>query len=489
MRNFLHDEFYLDSNAARRLWLESAADLPIFDYHCHLSPEAIAEDRPLSDLAEIWLGGDHYKWRIMRAEGVPEELCSGKADFGEKLQAYARALTRAAGNPLVVWSHLELKRAYGIDEVLTPESAARIRQRANEIMRERRDTPRRLMERFGVAVVCTTDDPADDLAYHRKLAADPTLATKVLPAMRPDKIMNVADPAAWKAYAEKLGKAAGVEIRRWADLATALDRRHAFFHEVGCRVSDHAILVPSYAPATEGELDRIIANLLAAKPVGEEDAAKLRTAVLVEAAELAHKRGWAIQLHVGALRNVRGRFFDHYGPDGGCDCIADDPIIAPLARFLDALDRRGKLPRTILYSLDPAKNDALSALAGSFCGSGATGPTEPGRVQFGAAWWFNDQRDGMQRHMESLASTGLIGRWLGMLTDSRSFLSYPRHEYFRRLLCGFLGRLIEAGELPDDDAYAGSIVRAVSWGNAALWFGIDAPAWATERAARVLPML
>lgn len=489
MGSFLDDEFFLDTKAGRRLYTESAADLPIFDYHCHLSPEAIAEDAPFADIAEIWLGGDHYKWRIMRADGVPEELVSGRGDRGEKFVAYARSLQRAAGNPLLAWSHLELRRAYGIEEILTPENAHRIRERANAVMRERGDTPRRLMERFGVAVVCTTDDPADDLAAHRQLAKDPMMATKVLPTFRPDKIMNIGDAATWKAYSQRLGAAAGIEIRRWADLVKALDLRHAYFHEIGCRISDHAVYVPEYVLASEAELDGILSKLLAGAVPDDSAQAAFRTAVLLEAARLDAKRGWAMQLHISALRNVRGRFFEHYGADGGADSIADLPIIGPLARFLDSLDREGKLPKTILYGLDLTKNDALVALAGSFCGSGGSGPNEAARVQVGAAWWFNDQKDGMTRHLESLASIGLVGRFLGMLTDSRSFLSYPRHEYFRRLLCGWVGRMVESGELPDDDAYTGAIVRAISWGNAATWFGIEPPTWALERASKVVPLI
>ena len=489
MSSFLDDEFFLDTKTGRRLYTESAADMPIFDYHCHLSPEAIAEDAPFADLAEIWLGGDHYKWRIMRADGVPEELVSGQGDRGEKLIAYARALQKAAGNPLLAWSHLELRRAYGIEELFTPENALRIRDRANGVMRERGDTPRRLMERFGVAVVCTTDDPVDDLAAHRKLAKDQAMATTILPTFRPDRIMAVSDAAAWKAYAERLGESSGVEIRRWADLAKALDLRHAYFHELGCRVSDHAVHIPEYAPADESVLDAIVAKLLSGKALDEGAQASFRTAVLLEGARLDARRGWAMQLHIGALRNTRTRFYKHYGPDGGCDAIGDAQFMAPLARFLDHLDREGSLPRSILYSLDPARNDALVALAGSFCGSGGSGHSEPARVQVGAAWWFNDQKDGMTRHLESLASVGLVGRFLGMLTDSRSFLSYPRHEYFRRLLCGWVGRMVERGELPDDDAFTGAVVRAISWGNAASWFGIDPPAWAIERASKVLPLI
>lgn len=484
MTNFLGDDFFLDTETARRLFREHSEALPIFDYHCHLSPEAIAADEPFTDLAEIWLGGDHYKWRLMRADGVPEELCSGRGDPGEKFLAFARALQGSAGNPLLHWSHLELKRAYWIHDILTPENAASIRARANAIMRERGDSPRRMMERFGVAVVCTTDDPVDSLAAHERIAADPSMKTRVLPAFRPDKIMNCRDGAAWRDYVARLESAADVEIRRYSDILAALDRRHAYFHERGCRISDHALLEPHNAPSDEAELDRIVGKLLRGGEATGEEAAILETAVLKAVAGFNAARGWAMQLHLGALRNVRGRLFASYGPDGGGDGISDLPIIAPLAGLLDDLDRRGNLPRSILYSLDPAKNDALVALAGCFAGAMGSGPEVRGRVQFGAAWWFNDQKEGMERHLATLAGLGLLGPWLGMLTDSRSFLSYPRHEYFRRILCGAVGRWVESGELPDDPAFSVDLVRAISWGNAASWFGIKPPAWATEQAAR-----
>lgn len=471
MKSFLADDFLLDTPTALRLFNERARGLPIFDYHCHLSPQAIAEDKPFSDLAELWLGGDHYKWRLMRANGADERLCSGTAPLEEKFAAWARALQSAAGNPLLEWSHLELKRYYGIDDVLTPANAATIHARANAIIRERQDRPSSYMDRFKVAVACTTDDPADDLRWHKAIASDETRKTAVLPTFRPDRVAASADPVAWKAYMEKLGAAANVHIGRWSDLARALEIRHAFFHNVGCRISDHALTNAVYANASERELDDIMASLLAGKSIAMGSRDKLTTALLRETARLDVRRGWTMQLHISALRNINGKLFASYGPDGGGDGITDEPVIEPLARFLASLLEQNQLPRVVLYSLDPAKNEALAALAGCLQGDGKA------RVQHGAAWWFNDQLDGMRRQITTQASLGLLGEWVGMLTDSRSFLSYPRHEYFRRLLCNLVGTWVEEGRVPDDDHFTGDLVANVCWGNAASWFGIDPPAW------------
>ena len=507
MKSFLHDDFFLDTETGRELYFRHAAPQPIFDFHNHLSPQAIAEDRPFEDIAQVWLGGDHYKWRLMRADGADESLCSGNAPWPDKFAAFARAMTKTAGNPILHWSHLELKRTYGIDDVLTPSNASDIRDRANAIMRERRDSPRSMLKQFGVAVACTTDDPADSLTWHKAIAADPEFGsaaaargkrvTRVLPTFRPDKAMNAADAAAWKAYAAVLGAAAGIEIRRFSDLAEALSRRHAFFHETGCRISDHALLVPPYAPASEAELDTIVASLLSGREQDALSREKLAHAVLDHVGRLNAASGWTMQLHIGALRNIKTGLYRSYGPDGGSDGMSDAPVAAPLAAFLDSLDRDGALPKTILYTLNPASHETLAVLSLCLAGNagaqaapdaaaGWTSPfgTElataacPGKMQYGAAWWFNDHKDGMERHLAKYASVGLLGRWVGMLTDSRSFLSFPRHEYFRRILCGVVGRWVESGELPEDDCFSAALVRNVSWGNAESYFGIEVPAWA-----------
>ena len=471
--------------------MKTRPGLPIFDYHCHLSPREIAEDKPFTDLAEIWLKGDHYKWRIMRSNGADESLCSGNASWADKFVAFAAALEQSPGNPLLHWSHLELQRTYGIHDALTTENALSIRERANAILKERGDSPRGMLRHYGVAVVCTTDDPADDLRWHDAIAADPEVGAaaastgknvaRILPAFRPDKAMNAFDAAAWKAYAETLGGSAGLEIRGFADLAEALSRRHAFFHARGCRLSDHALIVPPFAKANSQELDAIVAKLLSGKNIDALDREKLGTAVLLHVARLNAAAGWTMQLHIGALRNVNTRLFASYGPDGGGDAISDAIVIAPLASFLDLLDAEGNLPKTILYSLDDTKNASLAVLAqcysGTYAGKSA-GKAVAGKMQYGAAWWFNDHLDGMERHLVQSASVGVVGRWVGMLTDSRSFLSYPRHEYFRRILCRVAGRWVESGELPGDDSYARALVRNVSWFNAKEYFGIEVPLWA-----------
>lgn len=497
MKQFMDKDFLLDTETGRRLYHEDAADLPIFDYHCHLSPREIAEDSPFSDIAEIWLKGDHYKWRIMRSNGADESLCSGNASWADKFLAFASALEQSPGNPLLHWSHLELQRTYGIQEALTAKNALSIRERANAILKDRGDSPRSMLRHYKVAVVCTTDDPADDLRWHDAIAADAEFGlaaaasgekvARILPAFRPDKAMNAQDALAWKAYVATLGTAAGLEIRTFADLSEALSRRHAFFHSRGCRLSDHALLVPPFALATVPELDAIVESLLSGKNIESSAREKLGTAVLLHIARLNAAAGWTMQLHIGALRNVNTRLFSSYGPDGGGDAISDAVVIAPLASFLDLLDREGNLPKTILYSLDDTKNASLAVLAQCYAGTygssaaGASGKAAiPGKMQYGAAWWFNDHLDGMERHLVQSASVGVVGRWVGMLTDSRSFLSYPRHEYFRRILCRVAGRWVESGELPDDESYARALVRNVSWFNARDYFGVDLPLWATK---------
>lgn len=515
MKGFIDKDFLLDTETARRLYHEAAAALPIFDYHCHLSPKEIAEDKPFADIAELWLKGDHYKWRIMRSNGADESLCSGKAPWADKFVAFAKALEQSPGNPLLHWSHLELQRSYGIHDALTAGNALALRERANAVIKERGDSPQSMLRHYDVAVVCTTDDPADDLRWHRAIAADAKTGAaaaaagdkvaRILPTFRPDKAMNAQDAKAWRAYAEALGAAAGVEIRGFAALAEALSRRHAFFHAQGCRLSDHALLVPPFAQASERELDAIVAKLFAGKTADALEREKLAAAVLFHCARLDAAAGWTMQLHIGALRNVNTRLFAAYGPDGGGDAISDAAVIAPLASFLDCLDAEGSLPKTILYSLDETKNASLAVLAQSFSGSyarpesdgagesaGVAGAAHgeqasspiAGKMQYGAAWWFNDHLDGMERHLAQSASVGLIGRWVGMLTDSRSFLSYPRHEYFRRILCRMTGRWVESGELPADESYTSAFVRNVSWFNARDYFGIEVPLWAKN--ARVM---
>jgi len=476
MADFLDEDFLLKNETAKRLFFEIARDLPIFDYHCHLSPKAIAEDKPFDDLAKIWLEGDHYKWRIMRANGAPESLCAGAGAWDEKFLAYAGALTKAAGNPLVQWSHLELKRIFEIDEVLTPQSALSIRDKANRILSEKSISPRSLLEHFKVSVLCTTDDPVDTLAWHRAIAEEQlsgsSFKTKILPAFRPDKAMKTEDIETWNVYIDSLGEAAGIEIDSFASLADALASRHAYFHSMGSRLSDHALLVPPFVQAIDTELDSIVKKGRSRIALSQIERAKLETALLLHFGRLNAKKGWTMQLHIGALRNINPGLNRVFGPDVGGDCTSDAPIIAPLASLLETLEREGNLPKTILYSLDPSKHNPLAVLAGSFAGTAPeiSSPQVAGKVQLGAAWWFNDQKDGMERHMKEYAGVGLLGAWVGMLTDSRSFMSFPRHEYFRRLLCNIIGEWVEAGELPDNPLYTEQLVRGICWENAVNYF-------------------
>lgn len=478
MNRFLDENFLLKNETARRLYFKVAKDLPIFDYHCHLSPKAIAEDKPFEDIARMWLEGDHYMWRIMRANGSPEALCDGGGPWDKKFIEYAKAVTKAAGNPLVQWSHLELRRIFGIEDVLTPENALQIRERANRVLAKGGITPRSLLTKFNVKVICTTDDPIDDLRWHKAIAAEQAAGspfkTRVLPAFRPDKALKTTDIAAWNAYIDALGKAVGADIQSYGALAAALDARHEYFHAMGSRLSDHAILVPPYAPASEAELDAILAKGRAGTALSAIEQEKLSTALLSHFARLNAARGWTMQLHIGALRSINPRLFAALGPDIGADSTNDEPITAPLAKFLGQLEGEGKLPKTILYTLDPSKHNPLATIAGSFAGTApeATEPQVPGKVQLGAAWWFNDQKDGMERHMREYAGAGLLGAWVGMLTDSRSFMSFPRHEYFRRLLCNLVGEWVENGELPDDPRYTDDFVRGICWANAERYFGM-----------------
>jgi len=478
MAQFLDENFLLKNETAKRLFFHVAKDMPIFDYHCHLSPKAIAEDIPFDDIARMWLEGDHYKWRIMRANGEPESLCGGTGPWDEKFVAYARSLLRAAGNPLLQWSHLELQRIFGVSEVLTPQNALEIREKANRVLASERIGPRSLLAKFNVKVLCTTDDPVDDLHWHGTIAEEQktgaSFQTKVLPAFRPDKSLNTADIAAWNRYVDELGRTAGVDIGSYPALLEALAKRHDYFHSMGCRLSDHALLVPPYAPASDAELDGIVKKGRRGTAISSVEQEKLATALLLHFARLNAQNGWTMQLHIAALRNVNPRLFRAFGPDVGGDSTSDAPIMASLASFLGTLENEGALPKTILYSLDPFKHNPLAALAASFAGTSPADSASqvPGKVQLGAAWWFNDQKDGMERHIKEYAGVGLIGAWVGMLTDSRSFMSFPRHEYFRRLFCNIVGEWVEAGELPDDPLYTDRLVRGICWENAANYFGM-----------------
>lgn len=466
-RTFIGRDFLLAGRAARRLYHGYAERLPIYDYHCHLDAKDIADNRRFSSITEAWLGGDHYKWRAMRANGVAERLITGDGTDIEKFDAWARTVPATIGNPLYHWTHLELLRCFGVRELLSPGTATSVFGACAAKLREESSRVRGILARFRVEVICTTDDPVDSLEHHDRLRQDISFPVTVVPGFRPDAALAIENPKAFTKWLGRLGAAAGLEVRDWGRLLVALRRRVDAFHERGCRLSDHGIEEPYAAEYTEGEVRRIFAAARKGEAPSAEEAAKYRSALLVELGRMYAEKRWAWQLHLGALRNVNSRGMDRLGPNTGYDAIGDAPMARGLAALLDRLDADDRLPKTILYSLDPGDNAVLAAMAGCFQ-DGAT----PGKIQHGAAWWFNDQKPGMEEHLRTLASLGLLSRFVGMLTDSRSFLSYPRHEYFRRILCNLLGGWIEAGELPRDWDLVGGVVRDICWNNAEAYFAI-----------------
>ncbi|MBJ2184804.1 MAG: glucuronate isomerase [Muribaculaceae bacterium] len=444
MEQFMTADFLLTTPTARELYHDHASRLPIIDYHCHLDPALIAADRPFGSITELWLGGDHYKWRALRSNGVAERFITGSdtSDW-EKFEKWAATVPYTFRNPLYHWTHLELRTAFGIDETLNPESARRIFDECNMQLRTRPDmTPRGLMRRYGVETVCTTDDPADTLEHHLAIR-NSGFEIKVLPTWRPDKAMAVENPALYGEYISRLSEVSGVRITSFAKLAEALQRRHDFFAEAGCRLSDHGLEEFYAEDYSAADIDRIFADVLAGRVVPEADVRRFKSAMLVLFGEMDHASDWAQQFHYGTIRNSNTRMMRAIGPDTGFDSIGEFNTATSCARFLDRLDSREKLPRTILYNLNPAANEVMATMIGNFQDGSV-----PGKIQFGSGWWFNDQIDGMRRQMNTLSLLGLLSRFVGMLTDSRSFLSYPRHEYFRRTLCDLVGADVEAGLIP-----------------------------------------
>lgn len=467
-KRFMGKHFLLSNDTAKRLYHDYAKQMPIIDYHCHLSPQEIYENRTYRNLAEVWLGGDHYKWRAMRANGVEEQYVTGDADDYEKFLAFARTLPMAIGNPLYHWSHLELQRYFGIEETLDERTAPAIWAKANALLQGEGFGARDFIAKSNVEVVCTTDDPADSLEYHLKLKADSSFRTKVLPSFRPDKALELNRPG-FTDWIARLEQASGLTAGSYDELLAALESRVAFFHEAGCRVSDHALDYVPYAETTKEEAAAAFAKALGGERTTEEEERKYKTFTLVFLGKLYAERGWVMQYHMNAMRGNNTRMLGQLGPDTGFDSIGDPLIAQPLSRLLDALDREDALPKTVLYSLHPGHNPIVAAMIGNFQGGGV-----PGKMQFGSAWWFNDTKEGMIAQLKTLADFGLIGRFVGMLTDSRSFLSYTRHEYFRRILCNLIGEWAENGEVPNDLELLGSIVQNVSYRNAKDYFGFDA---------------
>ena len=472
MQDFMSEDFLLSSESARRLYHDYAADQPIYDYHCHLSPKEIAEDRRFDNLGEIWLEGDHYKWRAMRTAGVEERLITGDASFREKYQAWALTVPQCIGNPIYHWTHLELRRPFGIEGVLfSPDTADRIWDESRQLLASDGFSARGIMRRMNVRMVGTTDDPTDSLEHHSDLAADTDFDIEVAPTWRPDRAFKIDHPG-FVDYMRTLGRCVDREIVRFSDLVHALSLRLAHFAEHGCRSADHGIEVMRFAEEpSEARLDAILAKRLRGDPPDELETAQFSSAVQLWLGRQYARLGWVMQLHIGARRSNSTRMLQRVGGDAGFDSIDDRPYAEPLARFMDALDQTEELPKTILYGLNPGHNEMLATMAGNFQGDGI-----PGKIQFGSGWWFNDQLDGMQRQLTCLSQMGLLSRFVGMLTDSRSFLSYTRHEYFRRLLCELIGGWVERGEAPADFALLGRMVTDICAGNAVNYFGLDVPA-------------
>ena len=468
METFLTDDFLLHSDVARELYHDHARPQPIYDYHSHLPPGQIAANHRFANLQEVWLAGDHYKWRAMRWNGVPERFCTGDATPWEKFLAYARTVPRTLRNPLYHWTHLELKFYFGIEEPLNETTAESIWQRANAQLAEM--PVHELLRKSRVAVSCTTDDPAEPLDAHRAIRDEGRLATRVYPTFRPDKALLVHQPAVFNPWVDKLAAASGMDCGGFQDFLAALDRRHEAFHEIGGRLSDHGMNVCEAEDCTEAEAQRSFDAARAGHGVSPSDAAKFRGYMMIFFGHLDAKRGWTKQLHLGSLRNNSERGLRELGPDTGFDSIGDFPQAEALSRYLGRLDRDGRLPKMVLYNVNPADNYVFVTMAGNFQDGSVAG-----KVQFGSGWWFLDQREGMEWQLNALSNLGLLSRFVGMLTDSRSFLSFPRHEYFRRILCNLLGRDVVNGELPRDMALLGEMVRDICFYNAKRYFGLELP--------------
>ena len=466
MKQFMDEDFLLSNETARTLYHGYAEKMPILDYHCHINPEEIAKNRRFGNISQVWLGGDHYKWRLIRANGVPEnEITGSESSDRAKFQRFAEVLPKAVGNPLYHWTHLELKRYFGYDGILGPDTAEEVWNLCNEKLATDELSVRGIIDRSNVKLICTTDDPADSLKWHEAIRADKTCKVRVVPAWRPDRIMNIEKPE-FAPYLSELSKASGVAVSRMRDVYDALSNRLDFFAEMGCKASDHGVDYVPYAPAREKELDGILAAAIKGRAPTPEETDKYKYAVLLFLGREYAKRGWVMQLHYGALRNVNSAMFRKLGPDTGFDSIATRDSARGLAGFLDALNSGNGLPKTVLYSLNPSDNAMLDSVVGSFQGTEAVG-----KLQHGAAWWFNDSKTGMTAQMTSLANLSLLGNFIGMLTDSRSFLSYTRHEYFRRILCNLIGSWVENGEYPWDEKALGQMVQDISFNNANRYFG------------------
>ena len=466
MKPFIHDDFLLETPQAQRLYHDYAAAQPIIDYHCHLPPEQIAQNHQFDNISQAWLEGDHYKWRAMRSNGVSEKFCTGDASDREKFDAWAATVPKCLRNPLYHWTHLELRRPFGIDDVLvSPETADQVWDRANELITTPAYTTQGILKQMKVEVVCTTDDPCDSLEHHIAHAKTDGY-TKMLPTWRPDKAMALEDPGEWNKWVDVLAELTDKDITTWDAFLEALDQRHQFFHDCGCRLSDRGLERCYFTSFTKEQVAHIFQNARANKAPNPDELEQIKTALMIEFGRMDHARGWTMQLHLGALRNNNTRLFEALGPDKGFDSIGDFDQGRYLSSFLDSLDSSDQLPRTILYNLNPRDNELMATMIGNFQDGSI-----PGKIQYGSGWWFLDQWDGMQKQIEALSNLGLLSRFVGMLTDSRSFLSYTRHEYFRRLLCNILGNDMVRGAVPEDFDLVGNMVSDISYRNAKEYFG------------------
>ncbi len=464
MKTFMDENFLLQTETAQKLYHEHAAKMPIFDYHCHINPKDIADDRKFNTITEIWLTGDHYKWRGMRTNGVDEKFCTGDASDWEKFEKWAETVPHTLRNPLYHWTHLELKKFFGINEVLSPKNARAIYDACNEKLKTSAYSCRNIIRMANVHTICTTDDPVDSLEFHQKIKAD-GFEVAVLPAWRPDKAMMVEQPITYNQYINLLANVSKMEINTFDDLMIALNKRHLFFHENGCRLSDHGLDTAFAEDYTSDEINALFVKVRVGYRLTSKEILKFKSCMLYEFGKMDQSRGWTQQFHIGALRNNNTRLFNQIGPDTGFDSIDDKPVAEPLSKLLNRLDTENKLCKTVLYNLNPRDNELYATMIGNFQDGSV-----PGKMQFGSGWWFLDQKDGIEKQINTLSNLGLLSRFVGMLTDSRSFLSYTRHEYFRRILCNILGNDVENGEIPNDMELLGQMVENISFNNAKNYF-------------------
>jgi glucuronate isomerase len=467
MKKFLDNNFLLENKTAEMLYHEHAKNMPVIDYHCHLSPSEIAEDKIFKNITRIWLNGDHYKWRAMRANGIPEQFITGDASDIDKFKKWAETVPNTLRNPLYHWTHLELNRYFGIQKLLNPGTAVEIYNETSEKLSSAEFSVRNLLRRMKVEVVCTTDDPVDSLEFHRMINND-GFEIKVLPAWRPDKSMAVENPGFYNNYLDQLASVSDLDINTFQSLLDALQKRHDYFHQQGCRLSDHGLETFYAEPFNDSEIAVIFERIRSGNFLTLDEILKFKSAMLIIFGEMDHEKNWAQQFHIGAIRNNNSRMFKTLGPDTGFDSIGDFEIAKPMSKFFDRLDSKNMLAKTIVYNLNPRDNELLISMIYNF-----NDGTVPGKMQYGSGWWFLDQKDGIEKQLNALSNMGLLSRFVGMLTDSRSFLSYPRHEYFRRILCNLIGKDVENGELPNKSENLGKMVENICYYNAREYFGFN----------------